>query len=194
MSASAAVAEGSKAHSRVKALTGPLHTWTHTIQYQACTGYTPSPPTTLETRHEGSDSAAERFRGHSSEEGHSPGAFTRRHTIERQGPAWLPRVVIDQARDEVSRRLPAAEPGDTITLSHENAARRLQSRLRGIPRTSLTGLVAPCPSQTAEETRHRGTPCGSFAERMTFLPVDTPAGDLHCRSDLQEPAVRPSRL
>lgn len=89
---------------------------------------------------------------------------------------------------------PAAEPGDTITLSHENAARRLQSRLRGTPRTSLTGLVAPCPSQTAEETRHRGTPCGSFTERMTFLPVDTPAGDLHCRSDLQEPAARLSRL
>lgn len=44
MSATAAAAEGSKAHSRVKALTGPLHTWTHTIQYQACTGYTPSPP------------------------------------------------------------------------------------------------------------------------------------------------------
>lgn len=41
-----------------------------------------------------------------SEEGHSPGAFTRRHTIERQGPTPLPRVVIDQARDEVSRRLP----------------------------------------------------------------------------------------
>lgn len=64
MSASAAAAEGSKAHSRVKALTGPLRTSTHSIECQTSTGYTASPPDDTRDEHGGADGAAERFRGH----------------------------------------------------------------------------------------------------------------------------------
>ncbi len=175
MSTAAPAPEGTKVNSSCErpARRAPLHVDTPSNARPA--PVTPSlSPYNIRTRRERSCGAAVGGpTAHSRERGaRSPDPSTQRHTPSDvdagPGDPESRRTTNETRHPAISL---AAEPG--IALPHGMATRGLDSSLRGTP-PNVTARTLGTRTSAITQERATGNPCGGFADRVTFLPAESP--------------------